>query len=319
MIILIAGPDTYRSRQKIRAIIKRYHQLYPSGFYMHQWNGPEIDGEELRRELFTPSMFQEKKLFLFFNCFASPVLQEFVMNLKEDMLKGKGIVLIFFDENAPVSAPFRKFLERLAAFAQEFPFLKGAQLNQWIRKRFQAYGIAGISASLIAQLQQEIGGDLWRMEQEIRKLAAFLRAPRQKESNSDLKLLLPFSIETDAFRIIDCIVKSKSKEGLALLRAYEAQGVSPFPLFSLLGSQIRKMLEIKEMQQNKKPYEEIQKKMALHPYAFKTLYGMAQNIEFGKIKDLYKKIFAIDTNVKTGTRELEESLELLAVGFERIK
>lgn len=59
MIYFLYGPDTYRSREKLKELIAK-NQI---GFNVERINGAKIDADELNKHISTHDLFSQKKFF----------------------------------------------------------------------------------------------------------------------------------------------------------------------------------------------------------------------------------------------------------------
>ncbi len=64
MLILLYGEDTYRSRQKLKEIVKKYKAKHQSGLNLVRFSNSEINLDKIKEKIESVSMFDEKKLIL---------------------------------------------------------------------------------------------------------------------------------------------------------------------------------------------------------------------------------------------------------------
>jgi len=192
------------------------------------------------------------------------------------------------------------------AKSQEFGLLGYAQLRTWVQKEFEKYG-ARIDGQALGVLVEFVGSDLWRMSNEVKKLASY----KKFIEVSDVKLLIQSNIETDIFKTIEAIAQKNKKQALHLLHKHIEKGDSPIYLLSMINFQFRNLLIVKDLIDRSKEYYEVVRRSGLHPFVVKKTYYSAQQFSFQELKKIYEKIFNIDMQIKTGRVEPATALDLL--------
>jgi len=308
MIIFLYGPDTYRSQQKLNEIIEHYQKVHKSGLNLRYFDGDSeksLNFQDFRNEIETASMFREKKLLVLKDIFSNKDFQEEFLKQREKFVNSGNIILIYERKQADKKSPFFKFLKKNSE-SQEFEPLEGPKLSSWIKKEFKQYNSKTDSEAL-AKLIEYVGNDLWRMSNEIRKLASYKKEIGIKE----IELLVRSKIETDIFKTIDAIAQKNKKQALILLHKHLEKGDSPLYLLSMINYQFRNLLVIKDLIEKHNPYNLILKKSGLHPFVVKKSYYQSQKFTLQELKKIYQKIFQVDLNIKTGRIEPETALHLL--------
>jgi len=303
MIIFLYGQDTYRMREKLKEMIERYKKIHKSGLNLKYFD----DFANLKDEIRQAPMFKEKKLAVITDVFANLNFKEKFLENKKDFLKTEDIILFYQEGEINKSNSLFKFLKKNAK-SQEFKFLGGQRLKTWIKKEFNRYETE-IDSGVLEKLIEYIGNDLWRMSNEIKKLASFKN--NKKVRAEDVELLVRSKIETDIFKTIDAIAEKNKKQALKLLHKHLEKGDSPLYLLSMINYQFRNLLIVKDFIEKHKPYNVILKKSGLHPFVVKKTYYQSQKFTFQELKKIYQKIFKVDLDIKTGRIQPEIALDLL--------
>jgi len=307
MILSLYGPDTYRSRKKLREIIEHYQKVHKSGLNLKCLDGEDLEFEEFKNHTQQASMFDEKKLIVLSNTFSNKDFQEnFIKNAK-DFCNSEDIYL-FYDENK-ISAKdrFLKFLQKEGK-CQEFSHLDAQDLKKWLKKEMAEYKVE-ISPKALDRLINFVGGDLWQLSNEIKKLVNFKKG--KKIEPEDIETLVKPRIETDIFGTIDSIARKNKKRALELIHLHLEKGDNPLYLFSMINFQFRNLLIIKDLIEKHSPYPVILKKSGLHPFVVKKTYQLADKFTLEDLKKIYQKIFQVDLSIKTGKLKPEVALDLL--------
>ncbi|XOA42678.1 MAG: DNA polymerase III subunit delta [Candidatus Nealsonbacteria bacterium] len=304
MIIFLYGPDTYRSRQKLSEIIKRYNKLHKSGLNLKYFDCSKLNFQDFYDNTRQSSMFKEKKMIILTNSFSSTEFKEKFMEKEKFFVDSKNIIVFYVENQISKKDPLFTFLKKHAE-AQEFKFLQGINLKNWVKKEFEKLE-AKIEDRALDKLIFFVDNNLWQMANEIKKLSTFKTGEEIKAG--DVELLVKPKIESDIFKTIDAIASKDKKKALNLLKAHLEKGDSPFYLFSMINFQFRNLLIIKDLIiKNLSPFTLTD----LHPFVVKKSYLLAKKFEISELKKIYQKIFEVDLAVKTGKIGPEAALELL--------
>ncbi len=311
MIIFLYGQDTYRMREKLKEIIASYKKIHKSGLNLKYFDCSKKSGgavfNDFKDEIRQTSMFKEKKLAIITSPFSDAGFKEEFLKEAKDFLKSEDIILLYEEGEIRKNNSLFKFLEKNTK-CQEFKVLSRQKLNTWVKKEFEKYNTK-IEQDALETLIEYIGNDLWRMANEIRKLASY-KNDKQIQVK-DVKLLIRSKIETDIFKTIDAIAEKNKKRALELLHKHLEKGDSPLYLLSMINYQFRNLLIVKDFIERYKPYNIILRNSGLHPFVVKKSYYQSQKFSFQELKKIYQKIFQVDLNIKTGRIEPEVALDML--------
>jgi DNA polymerase-3 subunit delta len=224
MIILLYGPDTFRSRQKLREIVERYKKIHKSWLNLKYFDAQKDNLEDLLDWLKHLPMFNEKKLVVLKNA----------LKLANQLKKpAKEHIILFFEESdVKEKVPGAK--------TQKFDFLTGLSLKKWVKSEFEKQG-AKPSQEAIETLINFVGSDSWQLSNEIKKLAAF-RAGSKTVSARDVELLVRPKIETDIFKTVRFLAFRNKKQALALIHQHLEKGDNPLYLLAMITWQFRRLL-----------------------------------------------------------------------------
>lgn len=314
MIYFIYGEDSYRSKIKLKEIVAHYKEVHKSGLNLVWQDVKESGFKDLIGNFRIASMFDEKKLIILKNVFASKDFQEDFLKEIKTLNDSKHIVVIFEKEAVDERGKLFKALKKDAK-CQEFSFLAPAQLKAWVAKEFSARGGpafggegARIEPSAIELLLNCTGSDLWHLENEIKKLCNFRHGETIKKE--DVFLMVRPKIENDIFKTIDAIAQRDKKEALDFLKKHIEAGDSPLYLLSMFAYQFKNLLIIKELMEKGNTYALLAAKSRLHPFVVKKTYYLCNKFSLEELKNIYKKIFQMDLDIKTGKVDSEMALDL---------
>jgi DNA polymerase-3 subunit delta len=303
MIIFLYGPDTFRSRLKLKEIIASYRKVHQSGLNLKYFEGQHLTLKRIKDELRQTTMFKEKKLMVLNNVFSnSQFKKEFSKERK--FLNNTEHILVFYEqEKTDKRSALFSFLKKKGK-CQEFKALESPELRNWIKKQTEALG-ATIEQGALDKLINYVGNDLWQMMNEIRKLTSF--KAHGTITSKDVELLVKAKVESDIFRTIDAIASKDKKRALKLLKDHLIGGDHPLYLFTMINFQFRNLLMVKDLEERGLPLFDL----PLHPFVVKKSRQLCDKFEFSELKKIYQKIFEVDQKVKTGKITPEVALDLL--------
>lgn len=309
MILFLYGSDTYRSRQKLKEIVCHYQKTHKTGLNLKYFDLKEKNFQDFKDSLAPMPMFAEKKLFILFEAFSNPGFKQAFLKWAKE--KGeKDNIVVFYEAGSPPSNDLLfKFLKEQGK-TQEFALLSGLKLKNWLKKEISKYQ-AAISPAAVDKLVEFVGDDLWQMNQEIKKIAAYTKDIGEE----DIKLLVKAKIDTDIFKTIDAIAQKDKKTALALLRQHLDKGDNPLYVLSMINFQFRNLLSIKDLIERGNPWQTIFQQAKLHPFVIKKCLKQAERFTLDELKRIHHRIFQTDLDAKTGRIEPETALDLLITGI----
>jgi len=304
MIFFLYGPDTYRSKQKLQEIVLKYKKVHKSGLNLRYCDCQEVSFQDFEDGARQASMFQEKKLIVATNVFSNKEFKEHFLEKIDSFSASENILVVYADQKISAKDSLLTVLKKKAKY-QRFDLLKGANLKSWIRREFKRRN-ADIDLRALDKLVVFVGNDLWRMSNEIQKLAAYREEGRIAER--DVGLLVRPDIETDIFKTIDAIASKNKKKALVLIKRHLEKGDNPFYLLSMINYQFRNLIQIKDLiLRGLSPF----KQSGLHPFVVKKSRSLSGKFDIKDLKKIYQKIFEVDLDVKTGKINPQAALDIL--------
>ena len=320
MIFFLYGPDTYRVRQKLKEIQEKYQKTYLHAVHVQYFDCAHTELQDAKNALESISMFEQKKLLIFQNVFANSALEEFLFERRKQLAESVHHIIVLFEaarlaarqaENKTKnSSKFFSWLKKNAK-QQEFLLLSPAKLKLWISQEFERYNLKAAPQAQEA-LARAAGSDLWRLSNEIKKIAAWKRSTQTTSiRESDVALLVNSQEEADVFAMVEAAAQKDRKRALNLLYRHLQKGDSPSYLSSMLQYQFRTLLQIRDMAERKLSYGAMLQKTKLHPYVLKKGMQIAQNFSLSELKSIYEKLFILEKQLKTGKGEPAGVFDLL--------
>lgn len=306
MLIFLYGSNTYLLKEKLREIIEKEEKRSKQTLRVIRFDFREDSFEELRHELLTPSIFGEKKIAILEHTFEDEKFKANFLKNSQKFLPGRDLIIFYQEGSVSKGDKLFKFLQQEAS-CHEFKALAGQQLMSWVKKEFGRYQVK-IKPAVQRELIGATQGDLWRLGNEIKKLASFKKG--SEVALEDVKLHVSPGIETAIFKTIDELAQRNKKKALHLMQRHLVKGDSPLYLFTMVIYQFRNLLLVKDLLEKGRPLFEIQKRTALHPFVVKKTFSQARLFTLAELKKAYQKLFKLDFQIKVGKLRPEAALEL---------
>jgi len=313
MLFFLYGQDNYRSRQKLNELIEENKKTHKNSLNLRVFDCEMADFQDFKNELEIISMFEDKKLIILKNIFSGDKFGEAFLCYQEKLLADKkDIVIVYEDKEPDRRKALFEFLKENAK-CQEFELLEGRSLLSWAKNELEKLG-AKIEPDALEELLVSCGSDLWRLSNEIKKLASFKRGKDSLRVN-DVNLLVQSESETDIFKTIEAVAQKNKGLALKLLHDHLSQGEPPLKILAMISFQFRSILSVKDLLEKGIPYYSIAKRSGLHPFVVKKTYQLCRKFSFLQLKKIYQKIFQADLDIKTGKAEPETALDLFILGL----
>ncbi len=294
MIIFLYGPDTYRSRQKLNAIIDKYKSIHKSGLALTKFNEENFNLDKFRERIKTISMFDEKKLIILEDLGSMITSYDPFVNSKTD----KNTIIIFWEREPDKRDNLFKWLKNNAQ-CQEFKPLETKKLYEWIEDKIKNEQ-SEIENEAVGKLVFYVGSDLWRMSNEIEKLIAFKKGITI--TSQDVELLINPQIDLNVFETTDALARGDKIRTLELIGKYLDRGENPSYLFSMILWQFRNLIKVKSGST-----------LGLHPFVVKKSTFLARRFTLKELKSFYEHLLDIDLAIKTGRIEPRVALDLVVI------
>jgi DNA polymerase-3 subunit delta len=327
VIYLFHGKDDYRARQAVRAIRE---QLRASDDMLESATAV-LDGREL-----TPSE-------LLANATAAPFLGSSRLVIVEGLLAAIGearggrrtkkgsagdplepwrraaatladaatmpptTTLVFVEgELKKTNAAFSIFAP--IARTVEYPLLAKDELPSWIEARAREKGVQ-LSGRAMASLTQLIGPDLWTIDNELDKLAAFsdggvVEADTVAEIVSQAQ-------ETRIWDLTDAIAAGDERKALTSMRKLLTEDQAATLLTFMITRQFRQLALVKDMRERGARAEDIVRTTGVPSFRLSALGAAASRMTWTSIREAYARILEADLSVKRGQADDEAALQLL--------
>jgi DNA polymerase-3 subunit delta len=202
-------------------------------------------------------------------------------------------------------------LKRIAPISKvwEFPLLKSASLQNWIRSRV-AKCEGSISPRAVKLLTELAGENLWVLAGEIDKLCLYARGRRIEEE--DIRQATSYAREASIFALVDAIVEKKHSAAMRLLHQSLAEGMAPTYILFMLARQLRLIVGALEVRGQGTSLIEKREYLGLSlNYPIEKLLEQSAGYPMPRLVEVYEKLLETDMAIKTGKWKDDLALDLL--------
>lgn len=322
MILFLYGEDSYRSRSKLKQIEDKFKKTDKSRVNFIRIDGEKNPWKNIEKEIISPPFLHDKKLVVVEN-FLKKRGQKF--DEATAFLKGEkipvGTVVVFWEDSKPdLRTAIFKFLDKPKQ-ADRFDFLDPVKLRKWITEATTERNIK-IDPRAAETLIGLVGFDLWQMSGELDKLAAYVRGRKENTdfvTADDVLLFVRGKFDENIFSLTDALGTKNKKIIFKILNEQIEAGVGEGHVFAMLARQFRILLQIKELVAKDFPFlsvgdptvkQKISLELGLHPYVVQKILYQVKNFSLAELKNIYKKLLALDMKMKRGNFNPRAFLDL---------
>ncbi|MFH1610895.1 MAG: DNA polymerase III subunit delta [Patescibacteria group bacterium] len=298
MIYFLYGPDTYRSREKLKELVKKNSD----GFNIQKIDGSKLSADELNKNISTNDLFSQKK-FLIVEGTASKdsKAKEDVVEFLRKLEFDKPSFLIFYDAQVDKRSVIFKVLNKKADESYAFDNLKPAEMDVWLNNQIKEIGL-NINNINFKKLAISLGSDTWLAIGELQKLKGYKGS--EEVIYEDIDLLVRGKLDDDIFKLTDMIANNNKQAAVKLLRDQIELGSNEMYLLTMIVRQFRILIQLKSVNSMNAA-----KILKLHPFVVQKSLPMVNKYSMEKLKEIYMKLLDIDLQLKSSKISGEILLE----------
>ncbi|MBI2639072.1 DNA polymerase III subunit delta [Candidatus Peregrinibacteria bacterium] len=296
-IFLFFGDDTYSLHEKLAFWRKEFEKKYGGETNVSLFEGKSINANEIFQACSAMPFLAEKRFTIVKN-FLSEGRDEEKTAMAELLEKIADFsILVFSEHDAPDRrVALYKKIHKIGKLV-EFPSLTGSKLLGWIQKKVETRGGA-IEKDAVIFLSEVVGGDLYRLENEIAKLVGY--AGTRPITKRDIELLVDTQLTANIFRLTDGIGQKNQKLAIETLHQLMDSGEDLHRILYMIMRQFRIITGVKDLSSQGLSRDAIVAKLKEHPFVISNTIGQARNFSFDQLKRAYELLIDIDTKLKSG-------------------
>lgn len=333
MLILVYGDDTFRAQEKVGKLRDAFLEKHDkAGFNLAEFASTDKPGEILQAVSSLPFMGSKRMV----------VIRDLVATTKTD---GKdqwaslantpeSSVVVLWETLEP------KALEKKPLFAllskgtdvhlYACPLLEGSALSKWTNDRVKELG-GQIAPDALRELCDRVGGDLWQMDNEIKKLIAY--SSGRAIVLADVDLLVRATFDGEIFALVDAISRKESSRAIRLLEEERLAGGSDFAIFGMLARQVRLLLGARALleasthsastlsggrrvdEDPRATSSRLAAEMELNPFVAQKAIDQAKKFTLADLRATHDLLFRYDAGMKSGVLDAELAVDLVTTAL----
>lgn len=314
MIIFLTGEETLGLHRRLEQLRHGFLQKYDMrGLQIFQYDAT-MTLDDWRRIVHTRGLFQEKKFVTVRNFLSQKGSKEVSAQILEDLpsvAEQEDVIVVFVEEvkGLPGAQPLWNALKK-TKHAERFEKPSGVALVRWVESECQRLG-AAIEPRAIERLVSKTGSDLWRLSNELAKLANYKAG--QKIVAGDVEELVEGEMDENIFALTDALGSKRVDAALRLLEEQLDGGEHPIALLGRLDWQVRTLLAVKAASARMSDHRSIAQAIGVHPYVVQKSLRQVEGFSLTQLKQMMEDLSAIDARLKTSQGDPRTLLDLLVV------
>jgi len=315
MIFFLYGPDTYRSKEKLKAITNKFCQdVDNADNSLLEINGQKINLNDINQHIKAESLFSTKKMLIIKNVLNNKntdFLEHFLNYLKKENIDDSHHVVIFFENNIEekklnsITKKIYNYLKK-QKFVQEFKMMTPYKAKHWIKDYVSKYH-KNIDELAINELINNLDTNLWHLKNELHKLCHL-----NKKSTIDLDLVknnINLEIQENIFALTDALGRKDYKLATQLLNKQLQTEFSPDYILNMIRNQFQQIFQAKIAQNKGKTPNDISTELGLHPYVAKKSSAQARQFQLKDLEEHLHQLNKIEFNSRKKSINLSLSLQ----------
>jgi len=321
MIIVLSGPDTYRSRERLQQLREAFLQKYdPSGV-----NVTVLDSDNLRFETFqsavTSQGFLSSRRFVVLErplSLDSKIQERISTFLADGQVPEETIFVCWLDDGERATGRKKKAASGPSGLARQlqaakhrevFDALEPHEVESWMASYVKRRR-GNIERSAIRHLAAAVGSNLWLAANELDKL---LHRNRGTITEQDARASIAAEEEANIFEFTDALSRKDSRRALGLLERQLNDGANELYLLTMLFRQIRILLSVGDIASSEPNAATIAARLKLHPFVAQKALQQVRTFSQSELLAAHDRLIDVDRQMKSTRVNPRALLELFVV------
>lgn len=313
MLYIFHGPDDFTRNQTIAALKVAMGDPSLADLNITVLEGRTVSLGEIRHNSDSMPFMADKRLVIvkgYINAIKSkPTEIEALVNYLGNVPATTDLVLA---ETDPLDkrSPVLKAAAAAGAIVTPFSGPDRNNLRSWVMNRVKEND-AQIDSGAAQLLGQLVGPNLHTLNNEIEKLTLYVGGQRPIQ-RQDVELLVPYTEDAEDFGLSNAIGQKNAQKAYDQLHKMLDEDKHPMAILGSIATQIRGLLEVKDMaERGMSPQEIAQKKGWKSDYAAKMRLRDAAKFSVVRLEEILDMLLEIDLNIKTGRVDSQLALDSL--------
>jgi DNA polymerase-3 subunit delta len=324
MFYVFDGEDAFSQGEQIASLMSSMGDSTTRDLNTVQLDGRTTTLNELRHHCDTLPFLSDRRLVLVRGLLerlgqkGNRADSQFLRELVDYLPALPDTARLFFVESKTL--PKRHPVLKLAASIESghvktFKMPRGSALARWVRARAKQKE-AEIEPQAVQALCTYVGNDLYQLDQEIAKLAAYTNW-RRAITVQDVQLLTPHARQASIFDMVDALGQRNGKTASRIYHTLLDAGEHPLALMGMITRQFRLLIHVKELAPQLGTHQAIARQLKQNPYPIKKILAQSRNFTSSQLIHIYHKLLDTDVEIKTGRIEPTLALDTLIADISR--
>jgi len=198
---------------------------------------------------------------------------------------------------------------------EEFKPPRGLALERWISDEARERG-ARIGTEVPRMLATYVGEAPEVLAEELDKLATYV-GPGGTISEATVRLLTPELTQAAAFELVKATGRGDAARALSLLRQLLRDGQKTYAIVGMIGWQVRNLLQVQALAGQRLAASAIGGRLGMQEFAVRQTQESLRFYTPERLRDIHRRLLAVDQEIKTTSGGGETALELLVLEMSR--
>ncbi len=313
MLFIFHGPDDFTRSEKISELRRAMGDPALADLNMTILAGRDLTLNDIRHHADAMPFMADKRLVIVTDYIEylkdkSEALEELVTYLGQ-VSPLTDLILVERD-SLRKNHPVMKAAAAAGASIIHFAGPDKKNLRSWIINKAPDHQTT-IEPSAAELLGRLVGPNLQALNNELEKLALYVNGQRPI-NRADIELLVPYIEEAENFGLTNAIGQRNARKAYDQLRKQLDEGQNPMRILGSIASQIRGLLEVKDMaERGMSPPEIARVKGWSSDYAAKMRLKEAARFTMPRLEEILEQLLQIDLDIKTGRTDSLLALDTL--------
>ncbi|MCA9375015.1 DNA polymerase III subunit delta [Candidatus Dojkabacteria bacterium] len=307
--MLFHGKNSYLSLQEAKKYIDKLLQNDPS-FTLQIVNAEKAEPDSVVQSYQNQGLFSPQGSIVFIKrLYKNPLRDNILADLSNFLQSEESNteIILWEDQKIPSNTRYLKFFKARKEL-QESVQLNKRSFVTWGAEEAKQRGLI-LSKELLYQIATASNFDPERFINDLTKIRLY----KKKDLNAeDVSQILTNTFEHEIWDLIDSINSSNLSRVASVLGKLIKQGVDPNYMLALVIRNIRQLIMCKDLLNENAEYRSIASTLRIPPFTVSSIARKARETDQSKLENIYKKIYSLDYEIKTGNIDPALGITLLA-------
>lgn len=283
-------------------------------FNLHTYYAQEVEPSCIIDSAATLPAFSQKRIVIIkgTDSFSSSQMELFIPYIKNPV---PTTIMICLGSKPDMRRQFYSIIEKNKGMV-EFSPPGRYYITSWVRKEVEGRGKT-ITDAAIELLMEVAGESLMVLYREIEKLVTYV-GDRVRINEEDVRVLSPDTRIISIFEFIDALSGGNRYRAFKLLRRLIEEGEAVPVLLSLIARHFRILWMLKVFESKGYQLEEVKRRLKIPGRFLKGYLEQSRGFDEAVLKEVYKRIFRADEEIKRGLMQPDDVLDVLTLDLSLI-